>query len=291
MPSRDPDYVVKIVDANGDPDMTVAVIDGIDDLSPSSGDLLFFNGTAWVNRKIADGDVPAAIARDAEVTAAVAAEATARAAAVTSEATTRATQDGLLVPKSYYDANTILVANADDTPVPLTVAASTIVGRKASGNIAALTVAEVVALLQDTLMPWRVEIDVFNSALANTNWSGNVIDTAALYNGNRQSSGAQNAEVQYAVSLAAGTWNIEVLHDKSTNRGICSIQLDQGGGFVEAGTFDCYNGSAVKNVLDSANVVVTAAGKWTLKLKMTDKNASSSSYFGDIAHITLRRTA
>jgi hypothetical protein len=51
------------------------------------------------------------------------------------------------VAKSLYDANTILAADTDDTPAALTVAASRMVGRKASGGIAALTVAEVKTLL------------------------------------------------------------------------------------------------------------------------------------------------
>jgi hypothetical protein len=51
------------------------------------------------------------------------------------------------VPKSLFDANTMLYATTDDTPVALTVAASRIVGRKASGDIAAMTAAELWALL------------------------------------------------------------------------------------------------------------------------------------------------
>jgi len=48
--------------------------------------------------------------------------------------------------KSAYDANTILYATTDNTPVALTVGASTFVGRKASGNIVAMTVAEAITL-------------------------------------------------------------------------------------------------------------------------------------------------
>lgn len=51
------------------------------------------------------------------------------------------------VAKALYDANTILYATTDDTPVALTVGASTIVGRKASGNIVALTASEVATIL------------------------------------------------------------------------------------------------------------------------------------------------
>ncbi len=51
------------------------------------------------------------------------------------------------VTKALFDANTILYATTDDTPVALTVAASRIVGRKSTGNIGALTAAEILTIL------------------------------------------------------------------------------------------------------------------------------------------------
>lgn len=51
------------------------------------------------------------------------------------------------VKKQDYNANTILVATADDTPAPMTVAASRIVGRKATGDIDDLTPAETKTIL------------------------------------------------------------------------------------------------------------------------------------------------
>jgi len=51
------------------------------------------------------------------------------------------------VAKALYDANSILYATADNTPAALTVGASTIVGRKASGDISAMSAAEVRAIL------------------------------------------------------------------------------------------------------------------------------------------------
>ena len=47
-----------------------------------------------------------------------------------------------LVLKSLYDANSILIATSDNTPISLVVGASTIVGRKATGDIVALTATE-----------------------------------------------------------------------------------------------------------------------------------------------------
>lgn len=49
--------------------------------------------------------------------------------------------------ESLFNANTMLYATADDTPLALTIAASRIVGRKSSGAIVALTGAEVLAIL------------------------------------------------------------------------------------------------------------------------------------------------
>ena len=46
-----------------------------------------------------------------------------------------------------YNANTILAANVDDTPLALTIGPSTIVGRGAAGNIAALTAAQILTIL------------------------------------------------------------------------------------------------------------------------------------------------
>lgn len=54
---------------------------------------------------------------------------------------------GSLVRKALYDANTVLAATSDDSPVALTVGEQALVGRITSGVIAALTVAEVHTLL------------------------------------------------------------------------------------------------------------------------------------------------
>lgn len=51
------------------------------------------------------------------------------------------------VPKSLYDANTLLTADSDNTPVALTMGASTILARLASGSIVAATVAQIKTLL------------------------------------------------------------------------------------------------------------------------------------------------
>ena len=55
--------------------------------------------------------------------------------------------DSEKVAKSLFDANTVLVATTDDTPVAVTIAASRIFGRKATGDIGPMTAAEAWAVL------------------------------------------------------------------------------------------------------------------------------------------------
>jgi len=138
-------------------------------------------------------------------------------------------------------------------------------------------------------LPWLIDVDVFGTAIAQVNWNDiqfpageNWVHGAAKF-----SSGAQNDEINFDVVLAAGTWTIEVMHRKSTNLGIYSVQLDG----VEVGTIDGYGAAAPNTRSSIANIVVAAAGKKRLKLKMAAKNPSSSSYFGELHHIQLRRTA
>lgn len=87
------------------------------------------------------------MATQAELDAVAAAKAASVHTHAESDTTSLVSDLAAKVPKSLFDANTILTADTDDTPAALTVAASRIVGRKAAGGIAALTGAEVQALL------------------------------------------------------------------------------------------------------------------------------------------------
>lgn len=107
---------------------------------------------------VADARIASTIARDSEVTSAVAAEATARDAAIAAHESDTTNVHGIadtsalaltadVVTKALYDANTVLAANSDNTPAALTMGASTILARLAAGNIKAATPAEIKTLL------------------------------------------------------------------------------------------------------------------------------------------------
>jgi hypothetical protein len=78
--------------------------------------------------------------------------------------------DEEVVRKDLFDAYTMLYADTDNTPAALTVEASRVVGRKASGGIAALTAAEIL-----TIINVEAGADVTDSA--NVDAAGAVMET------------------------------------------------------------------------------------------------------------------
>jgi len=89
------------------------------------------------------------------------------------------------VMESDYDANTILSANVDNTPLPLTVAEQTLVGRITGGNVAGLTVTQIKTLLNyleeqisgtatyDATVTGATNIDLNNDACSRLILTGN----------------------------------------------------------------------------------------------------------------------
>lgn len=144
----------------------------------------------------------------------------------------------------------------------------------------------------DVNMPWLIDVDVFMTPVANTNW--NVISDpvsgsgVTIYNGQMNSNASQNAAITWNVVLAAGTWTVELLHRAWTDRGIYSVQFDT----VEKGTIDGYNATDAPSTRSSVTgISVPTTAKIALTLKMATKNVSASNYRGSIQHIQLRRTA
>ena len=145
-------------------------------------------------------------------------------------------QLALKIDKSLFDANTILYATSDNTPVALTIAASRIVGRKATGDISALTAAETLAIITPTTtegdLIYAGASNVLTRLAATTNgfvltlvagvpaWAapagGAVFNGAKVYN-----------NTQAALSLSSGTpaafpfthevFDTNAYHDNSTN--------------------------------------------------------------------------
>jgi len=138
------------------------------------------------------------------------------------------------------------------------------------------------------LLPWLVDIDVFATAVTNTTWNTIAIGTTEIYCGDKRNAGAQNSQIGWDVVLAAGTWDFELTHNQDSNRGIYTVAFDGS----SVGTIDGYQAATTVNVRSSiTGIVVAATAKKRLTLTMATKNASSSSFFGTIAHVRLQRTA
>lgn len=84
------------------------------------------------------------------------------------------------VTKALFNAHTILAATSDNTPAAVTVAEQRILGRKTGGNIAALTAAEVNAILGGSVLPWALITDVKATGVEGGSATGGATKLRAL---------------------------------------------------------------------------------------------------------------
>ena len=137
--------------------------------------------------------------------------------------------------------------------------------------------------------PSHIDIDVFMTAVSHVNWNTIWMDGGNVHGAQKESSGAQNDEINFDVLLGAGDWTFELMHNRWTSRGIYTVSLSIAG--TTLGTIDGYNGSSSYNTKSTLTFTLTENRQERLKLKMATKNASSGSYQGSINHIQLRRTS
>ena len=137
------------------------------------------------------------------------------------------------------------------------------------------------------------EVHVFwpQFAEANTNWSTYNYTTGAQgHNFYLLSNLAQNAEITLSskVILRPGTYSFYLLHRKNPNDGKAHLVIDG----VDVGNIDQYvSGSSQYNFLGTITGITLAGNDpHTVKLVMSDKNASSSNYGGSITVAQLVRT-
>jgi hypothetical protein len=119
------------------------------------------------------------------------------------------------VQASLFDANTILKADSDDTPVALTVSEETVLGRQTGGVIAALDSSQVLSLLQRQATDYLVDTTSAGSvaAYAPTGWSGAI---SVLFAGGPGALTLQGLDV---------TFTTDVLIKKLTNFRLTDVVL------------------------------------------------------------------
>jgi hypothetical protein len=133
-----------------------------------------------------------------------------------------------------------------------------------------------------------VDLNVFPTSISHTNWDTIAMDASAMYGAFKRTDNTnQNNEINFDVSLSAGTWTVELCHTTANNVGIYTVTV----GDVAAGTVDGYSAGTTYNIRSQlTGIIVPQAGVHRLKLKMATKNASSSAYRGQIQNLQLRRT-
>lgn len=148
--------------------------------------------------------------------------------------------------------------------------------------------------------PDLVDINVFPAAVSQTNWDSlNVI--VGTMGASKASTGAQNAEINWDVVLAAGTWKLSLIIRNANDQGIYTVQLSTDGSIftsvgsspynASASTIDAYTvGATYDNRPSLTSITIATTGRYRLKLLMATKNASSSGYAAQVQHVQLLRT-
>ncbi len=141
--------------------------------------------------------------------------------------------------------------------------------------------------MNDQALPWRIDVDVFMTAVSQVSFDTITLTGSQAYNGRKQGS-VQNCEIGFDVLLAAGTWTYEHLVQTGNSNGIVTLQLNG----ATVGTLDTYTAGGAFNVRQNvAGIAVASPGRARLRLLMASKNGSSAGYELDVSHVTLRRTS
>lgn len=185
--------------------------------------------------------------------------------------------DGLY--KSLFNANTIIAADADDTPAALTIPEQTIVGRITAGNIDALTAAEVRTLINvtDGAAPDQNLFETFTIDNTDTEYTWAGTDGSVVADA-----------VDDTIKFVAGT-NITLDYD-ATNDAIKIVASGGGTGDVSSSGSGFADGEivlyadATGNLIKTANV--TLADLYAFKTVTGDTGTATADGNADTIAIT-----
>ena len=131
----------------------------------------------------------------------------------------------------------------------------------------------------------QIRVPVLQTPFWSLRWNAAAPTSADYFGGETASTGTANDEVQYQFACQAGTYTFDLFHKLNTNRGIYTVSID--GVFINH--IDGY-GTSGTQVRSSLTGIALTDGLHTVDLRMSTKNASSTSYFGCITGMALTRT-
>ena len=136
--------------------------------------------------------------------------------------------------------------------------------------------------------PWTVQVRPFFAPVASTTWSTVATTTTYVCLAYLEASTSVGSSVSWDITVAPGTWTLELLHRKQGDYGIITVTL--GGNSV--GTIDGYAGAGANNSQSTiTGYVSSTSAKQRLTFTISTKNAGSSAYGARIQLVTLIRTA
>lgn len=120
------------------------------------------------------------------------------------------------------------------------------------------------------------------------NWQFNslVVSSADYFCGELSSSTVVDAEASFDFYAESGTYTLDLVHKKTTDRGIYTVQVDG----VTEGTIDGYATPAAAARDSITNITIATTGVHRLRLLMASKNVSSSAFRGGVSGAVLTRT-
>jgi len=134
-----------------------------------------------------------------------------------------------------------------------------------------------------TILPWN------SSVITQGTWEAVLSSERVNYYYFRNSSNAQNDQIDYKVFLAAGTYTLRIVTATSAAYAIITILIDG----VSIGTIDLYSAATVNYVLKSlTEISISLAGLKTLSFKVATRNASNTTgWYAELNSIALFRSA
>lgn len=182
--------------------------------------------------------------------------------------------------KSLYDANTILYATIDNTPVALIIGVSTFVGRKSSGGISAMSVAEVITELA-TMNKDADSVFPYNPALPLSVGAGTAIDKVLLV---PKESGvwATNPYISWIHSAFLATGEALSVYGKAATKNyIQSVAIQEDSGLIASTT-------GINSTLKKQSCILTnGTDTWFLQQDGADSNKFKLIYYNGVAYTTI----
>ena len=179
--------------------------------------------------------------------------------------------------KATYTANTILKADTSATPIALTVAEQTLIGRITGGNITGLTASQVITLL-GTMNYDANSVFPYNTALPLSVGASTVVDKVLLvvkegsiFDSNPYVSWLHN------IWLAAGE-GLNVFGKTGVKNYIQSYANVEDSGFI----------AKTNNTSKNAHVILTdGTNTWILEKDGTDSNKFKLKYYNGVTYATV----